>query len=362
MSRPKNSKDASKRKRKTFLTSQEELNIVEDYNNGSSTATILRKYGISKGALSGLKQRRGLKTRIANSTLIEWMKINNLSKMKDVSGIYVIYFLWKYDNEDTNKHNKINDIKAYIGSSVSIGHRLLSHRNDLKKNKHSNKELQKYFNSDEYDVHYAVIERCDENKILQRERYYLNKWHIGCLINTWIAINEKEIEPWLKKASENISYSKNFTLSDTKSYNGTPCKETNYVHKSGYGYMSVTINGDTKCLAKHRVAYWEKHGKYPELVRHLCDNPKCYNADHLATGNHKDNMLDRRGDFPKEFEEKWLEFEGDLNLLSDFFKDRWKHRNQDWKGQKVSYASYEWEKKLGLREKYPEIAEKRAKR
>jgi len=41
-------------------------------------------------------------------------------------------------------------------------------------------------------------------------------------------------------------------------------------------------------------------------------------------------------------------------LLSEYFRDKWSC-NQDIGGKKVSYSIYEWEKKLDLRKKYPDI-------
>jgi hypothetical protein len=110
---------------------------------------------------------------------------------------------------------------------------------------------------------------------------------------------------------------------------------------------SCNMRGGAKYLYKHRVAYWEKHGEYPELVRHLCNNPKCYNADHLIKGNHRDNALDKRGNFPQEFESRWLEFGADLYKLSDHYDDRWKN-NTNLSGGKISCMIYEWEKKLNV--------------
>lgn len=69
----------------------------------------------------------------------------------------------------------------------------------------------------------------------------------------------------------------------------TTCKESNYIHQSGYGRLAATVDGKTKFFSKHGVAYWEKCGEYAELVRHLC-----YNPDHLASGNHRDNSLDKK--------------------------------------------------------------------
>ena len=195
---------------------------------------------------------------------------------------------------------------------------------------------------------------------MQKEREYLDKWNRCSLFNTWVATNEKDLRPFLEKAIKADTYSKNFAWSEDKFYNGTPCKESNYVHKNGYAQMQVKIDGEIKYFTKHRIAYWEKHGEYPELVRHLCDNPKCYNAEHLAKGNHRDNMLDKRGSFPQEFEEIWLKYQADLYEISKYYEAKgvWKP-NQDWYGKKVSYSVYEWEKKLGLREKYPDLVKNR---
>jgi hypothetical protein len=143
-------------------------------------------------------------------------------------------------------------------------------------------------------------------------------------------------------------------------------KESNYVNKSGYGAMKVTIgeskdDGQRKYFYKHRVAYWEKYGEYPELVRHKCNNPKCYNSNHLEKGSHKENSLDKRGNFPQIFESKWLEFRGDLQKLTKHFSDRW-NGTQAWNGKMVSYAVYDWEKKLNLREKYPGVLDTNSNR
>jgi hypothetical protein len=100
------------------------------------------------------------------------------------------------------------------------------------------------------------------------------------------------------------------------------------------------------------VAYWEKYGKYPELVRHKCGNSKCRNPDHLIEGNHKDNALDKRGNFPEIFEQKWVEYCGDVMKLTGHFG--WKG-NCKTKGGMVSTSVYEWEKKLNLRDRYREI-------
>lgn len=361
MSRPKGSGDKCKRKRKVLLNGNQERQLIKDYENGYTASQIKKKYSITQSTISALKKQRGIKSRLNHKDVVQWQGVYDFKSVKNISGIYGIYFTWNYDKEDPDRHHKINDIKAYIGSSIHIGKRLITHDNDLRNNKHFNKNLQDRYNDAEFSVKYAIIEECTEDEIMQKEGWYLDRWDMGCLFNTWKAIIKKEnIRPWLEKAITADAYAKNYTISKTNFYNGTACKETNNVHKSGYGRMQTTVEGVTKYLAKHRVAYWHEYGEYVELVRHMCDNPKCFNPQHLAKGNHKDNMLDRRGDFAEEFEKIWLQYQGDLYDISKYYEEqgRWKP-NQDWFGKKVSYSVYEWERKLDLRKKYPDIAKNR---
>lgn len=38
------------------------------------------------------------------------------------------------------------------------------------------------------------------------------------------------------------------------------------------------------------VAFWLKHGVWPEYVEHTCDNGICCNWDHLVDSDHQTNM------------------------------------------------------------------------
>ena len=44
----------------------------------------------------------------------------------------------------------------------------------------------------------------------------------------------------------------------------------------------------------HRVMYEACHGPIPEgkIILHTCDNPKCFNPNHLKLGTMLDNYLD----------------------------------------------------------------------
>jgi len=79
----------------------------------------------------------------------------------------------------------------------------------------------------------------------------------------------------------------------------------NKTPKSGYG--NKYLPAMKKYQYVHRISYYLTHNyTMPEkglLVRHKCDNPPCYNPDHLETGTHKDNTQDSidRGRFMKNY-------------------------------------------------------------
>jgi group I intron endonuclease len=78
-----------------------------------------------------------------------------------ISGVYCI-------------KNCINN-KLYIGSSVDVIKRLHQHKKLLRKNKHFNKHLQKSYNKyGEHNFIFDIISRCDINKTLIEEQYYLD--------------------------------------------------------------------------------------------------------------------------------------------------------------------------------------------
>lgn len=68
---------------------------------------------------------------------------------------------------------------------------------------------------------------------------------------------------------------------------------------SGYGTMSYKA----KEVYVHRFSYEYHNGPIPDglIVRHKCDNPSCWNPDHLLVGTHKDNAADKmeRGRHPR---------------------------------------------------------------
>lgn len=81
----------------------------------------------------------------------------------------------------------------------------------------------------------------------------------------------------------------------------TPCIEWRGT-KSSAGYGQKRVCGLTKYV--HMLSYETSLGKIPKgmVVRHKCDNPACYNPEHLELGTQKDNMQDcsKRGRVNKE--------------------------------------------------------------
>lgn len=63
--------------------------------------------------------------------------------------------------------------------------------------------------------------------------------------------------------------------------------------KLGYSKKRVVINGEKMNQGVHRIAFFNAHGFWPEVVMHSCDNPRCINIDHLSAGNNLLNVKDR---------------------------------------------------------------------
>ena len=60
------------------------------------------------------------------------------------------------------------------------------------------------------------------------------------------------------------------------------------------GYGVKWTNG--KAVYVHRLTWESEHGAIPDgmCVLHSCDNPPCFNVDHLFLGTHAENMADMK--------------------------------------------------------------------
>ena len=65
--------------------------------------------------------------------------------------------------------------------------------------------------------------------------------------------------------------------------------------KDGYGTTTLSENGIRKTWKVHRLIWSLTKGEIPKgmLICHKCDNPRCFNLDHLFLGTHSDNSMDR---------------------------------------------------------------------
>ena len=67
--------------------------------------------------------------------------------------------------------------------------------------------------------------------------------------------------------------------------------------KNSYGYGAITLtNGNIKHVIRvHRISYFVHFFRLPPMslcVMHKCDNPSCFNPEHLFIGTQKQNMQD----------------------------------------------------------------------
>ena len=94
------------------------------------------------------------------------MEVNkeNLINFKNKSGIYIL---------------SINN-KKYIGSSIDLNDRILTHLSLLKRNKHHSNYLQNLYNK--YNtLDFDILEIVEEtNNLLEREKYYINILNPKC--------------------------------------------------------------------------------------------------------------------------------------------------------------------------------------
>ena len=339
--RKRGQKDQKSRKSRKILTAREERSVIERYHSGVTSGNIEKEFNISDSAVRNviLKNKLPLRWHVKKT----WKKID-LSHPGNVVGVYAICAF------DLNSEKTKRVQKAYFGSSVDIYGRVRDHYSKLVNNNHFNTEMQKDFNADDRAFRIYVVEECKEGEELTLESKHLNSVCMSSLYNTWKAPKLDEILPFLRKAVNMKKFKNGYTVNSE-----TGCWEIDKVHKTGYGRLQVYMRreyGKVKYFAMHRVAYWNKTGEYPELVRHLCDNKRCINPDHLASGSHRDNGLDKFRKFDKEFENVWVELKADAKKITEYFK--WEKCRRESQPD-ISNQVGGWERKLGLREKYPDI-------
>lgn len=59
--------------------------------------------------------------------------------------------------------------------------------------------------------------------------------------------------------------------------------------KDGYGILKIA----GRRWKVHRITWMQDNGHTDLLILHSCDNPSCYNIEHLREGTHSDNHRER---------------------------------------------------------------------
>lgn len=302
MGRPKGTKDSKPRKKRNQygFSSIDIQKIIELKNQQKTNKDISNITGFSEGQIKKICRDNNIKqidTRILTKKPL--LSLDDNSQI--ICGIYVITI---YRKDGYQGH--------YIGSSVNIRKRCITHRSSLINGTHCNKRLQEDFNNSILQE-YRIWSIESEGELLQRENEVI-KTYVGLYnTNNSVLINSDTL-PYLKKAAHLINDEK-YTI------NNTMCWEWKSVNKeSGYGRtMHVSIGGYRKYFIPHRVSYYKYYGEYPELIRHKCNNRSCVNPNHLEAGSYRDNAIDTHVDKWDEFRSKWTEFNGDYVKLTEHF-------------------------------------------
>jgi group I intron endonuclease len=177
--------------------------------------------------------------------------------------------------------------RSYVGSSVNLQIRRDDHFQQLRANKHENSDLQHDFNMyGENCFVYQIIEEIEENKILEREDFWIkqtpNCYNKTKIISSKIELTEKEQERFWKWVD---------IKGKDDCWNWIGAKD-----KDGYGRIGYYKTKKKKMYRSNRLAYYIINPNVDifQVVCHKCDNPSCCNPDHLFLGSYSDNAKDRR--------------------------------------------------------------------
>jgi len=332
--RPPKSKDSKKRTRNDLgLSSKEIKTAIELKKKGFTWNEISKKINHSVATVKKWTKKHPDFKPAFNTAVLTSKKKYNIENADEDCGIYCLAMY------PTGFDFKNSACKFYIGSSVNIKKRIQSHIRELKNNNHYNEHFQECFNAS-MQLHAYLLEPCDEKDLLTKEEQWRSKYCEGSLFNKNRATTIEEMKPWLERAKNKIFTENKYTVNED-----TGCWEWNVLDASkGYGNkIGVSINCVQKFILPHRLSYYIHKGEYPELIRHRCHNKCCVNPDHLEEGSHRQNGLDNSEQIRQEFEYWWLRYERNIEKLTQHF---------DWSTVGTALS---WERKLGIREKYPDI-------
>lgn len=136
-----------------------------------------------------------------------------------------------------------------------------------------------------YELQKAKCSKCEEwldfKAFNPSKRTVLQNYCIACyrvILNDWYTKNKRVGHKRLPKPLNEIY---------VVTANGCHERKSRNVNSNPY----PKINGK---LLTH-IVYEATHGPLPKgtILRHNCDNPFCFNLEHLLTGSHADNVADR---------------------------------------------------------------------
>ena len=289
--RPRGSKDKKKRKTKKFLTYIEERYIKEHWLD-QSVSHFVRKFNVSSGTILSCAKQLKLPEKLNPTScgLRRW----KLEDLKGKCGIYALV---------------TSDSRMYIGSSVNIYKRMLTHLKEITEGKHFNKSLQKAWDEDAW---FGIIEECDEKDLVSKENEYIRR--SANLHNSW-SFNELDRDT-LEMLASKVQGKVRVADNDCWEYSGR-------VNQSGYGEIVIekSERRNRRHCQTHRVMYfyYNPDEDMGQVVRHLCDSKNCCNPDHLTVGSYRDNNLDIKRDEMALFEKRFVETGYDQELLMDEF-------------------------------------------
>lgn len=96
-------------------------------------------------------------------------------------------------------------------------------------------------------------------------------------------------------------------------------------HRVDKGYVMIERNGTSTTM--HRWLYMKANPGFDKrlVVRHMCNNSKCINLDHLKAGTQKENIADRKNAGTYQYGEKNHQSklsEKDVQAIRDSSKER----------------------------------------
>jgi len=190
--------------------------------------------------------------------------------------------------------------KFYIGSSVSIGHRLKNHRWSLISKKHHNRTLQNLFNK--YGIEnmlFEVVEECIPDLLIERESFYISS------LNPYI---NHILDP--QKIIRDVVYKKRLSEGAKESF-----RKGRQIHNQKKTYQYTVSGIFIKEFKNATEAALEVLGKNdPSSICSVCNNLG------YSSGGYRWSYLklDKLEDFKKKYKEEIIE---QCNIDGSFIKE-----------------------------------------